>query len=88
MKKTVINFLRLLSLLVALSSCNTFPVPKTELCIATLEGDWACFDERRDPESYFRDGVKGDIMTNIDDYRVMKSYILDLQEKAEKCNSI
>lgn len=52
-----------------------------------MEGDYACNDPKRDPESYFRDGVKGDIMTNIDDYRAMKSYILDLQEKAVKCNS-
>lgn len=79
MKLTGISFLLLL---LSLTSCNTFPPPKTELCIGTIEGDLACNYKE---ESYFRELMTSDIVTNADDYRRLKQYVNDLREKLIKC---
>lgn len=71
-----------LILLLSLTSCNSFPPPHTELCIATDEGDLACNYKE---ESYFRELMRSDIVTTADDYRILKQYVNDLREKLIKC---
>jgi hypothetical protein len=67
---------------VSLTACNSFPVPKTELCIGTEEGDLACSYK---DDSYFRELMRSDIVTNADDYRILKQYVNDLREKLIIC---
>ena len=84
MRKIVINCLILLSVLTT-QGCKEFPPPKTELCIGTSEGDLACNDPRIDDESYFRPLNRGDFCTNVDDFKSIESYCIDLRKELIKC---
>ena len=67
-----------------LTSCESFPGPKGELCAYTKESDLACHDSRSD-KSYFRNPQKGDLVTNPDDFKAMKNYCLNLRQKLLNC---
>lgn len=73
------------SLLVSsiLLGCN--PETKGELCLATNEGDAACDNPNRKKESYFRPIVKGDVITNPQDYSKARKWCLDQYEKRLRC---
>lgn len=79
---TVKNCLILLVSLIALVGCDDFP--KTELCIATNEGDLACDDPRKEPSTYFRYLKPKDICTNREDYFTLERYVKDLQKRVKK----
>ena len=82
MKKIAIAYLILLSSLI-LQGCN--PERKGELCLGTVEGDLACNNPNHRKEKYFRSLNKGDVVTNIHDYKKAREWALGQYQKRKSC---
>ena len=80
--------LRLLSVLIVLlvSSCETYPPPKTELCLIG-EGALVCNDARRpeNQQDYEREITLDYVCTNPVDFGRVFDYCVDIREKLVKC---
>jgi len=69
------------------NSCQTWPVPKTELCISGDGYTFICNDSRRDPPDYEREYPVDYICTNPSDYSELYSYCTTIREELIKCRS-
>lgn len=71
----------LLLILMILSSCASYPLPESEVCIYS---DKSLFCSRAG-DKYIRKPVHGDIVINKADFQSRLEFLLDMRNKAESC---
>lgn len=75
--------------LLLLASCKDHAPPKGELCKGTgfQGGELACHNSALgdDSESYFRQMVKGDVVTNNAQYERVFTYASEMRKELIKC---
>lgn len=82
-----VEILLLSLLMLSVSSCESFPPPKTEVCITLENPGMGCSDPRLpdDDRNYDRDYTSSYVCTNPSDYQIMFAYCSDLREELIRC---
>lgn len=76
--------------LLSLASCESYPPPKTELCISGDQDLFLCNDPRRDEDEQdydlmYPEDTLNYLCTNPADYAKLKDYCTDLRTKLINC---
>ena len=85
-KKKLLSLLLVLILLSS-SKCAFREPPQSELCGAYVDGgvNMTCTDPRREPPSYERELLVGDVCTSSRDYGQLRVYCESLRTDLKKC---
>ena len=70
-----------------ISSCESFPPPKTEVCITSSDYTSACVDKRlpEGEQEYDKEYEMNNICTNPADYDLLYNYCMGLRQKLIDC---
>ena len=69
------------------SGCESFPPPRTEICITSDNYTSACVDKRlpEGEQEYDKEYEVNNICTNPADYDLLYNYCMDLRQKLIEC---